>query len=438
MRYDLIYNVCTFVSCVFELYLALSFYGAFHEVRPAFRSRPQGAACCAAVIFLQMAVNMQHENVLNLLFAVSAYLFIVLAVFSGDIRLRILHWIILIVLGFSSELVFSLLQSFPVNVPTNQVFDNEFFMVSSMLAVKVVYFILLSVVRQFSRFSADKLESRLFASYILIPVATLGIIFAIPYVRAGSRENTAMDFLLIFFYILLLMGNVGLFYMFSRYSKMKERQMLQEISRMKYEEKKAHYDRVERLDEKHKELLHNIDRYLRQIGIYADRGQTGKIMNLLHELQIDYMQGAEEMICANGFLNLVLSDFRERAGRENVTAEIFVENGFKIEFMKEIDVTAVFGNLLDNALEAAKKCSQGAVSISLFMQNGGALSVIRIENSYQGDIVRKEGEIVSAKKKGLHGIGIKNVQGVTDKYGGIMRQEFSDGVFKTTVVFPMR
>ena len=75
MRYDLIYNVCTFVSCVFELYLALSFYGAFHEVRPAFRSRPQGAACCAAVIFLQMAVNMQHENVLNLLFAVSAYLF---------------------------------------------------------------------------------------------------------------------------------------------------------------------------------------------------------------------------------------------------------------------------------------------------------------------------------------------------------------------------
>lgn len=438
MRYDAIYNICTFVSCVFELYLALSFYGAFHEIRPAFRSRPQGAACCASVIFLQMAVNMQHQNVLNLLFAVSAYLFIALAVFSGDIRLRILHWIILIVLGFSSELIFSLLQSFPADVPTNQVFDNEFFMVSSMLAVKVVYFILLSAVRQFSRFSADKLEARLFASYILMPVATLGIMFAIPYVRVGGRENTAMDFLLIFFYILLLMGNVGLFYMFSKYSKMKERQMMQEISRMKYEEKKAHYDRMERLDEKHKELLHNIDRYLRQIGIYADGGRTGEIKKTLHELQIEYMQGAEEMICANGFLNSVLSDFRERAGKENVKADIFVENGFKIEFMKEIDVISVFGNLLDNALEAAKKCSQGEVSISLFMQNGGALSVIRIENSYQGGILQREGKIVSDKKEGLHGIGIKNVQGITEKYGGFMRQEFSDGVFKTTIVFPIR
>lgn len=247
-----------------------------------------------------------------------------------------------------------------------------------------------------------------------------------------------MDFLLIFFYILLLMGNVGLFYMFSKYSKMKERQMMQEISRMKYEEKKAHYDRMERLDEKHKELLHNIDRYLRQIGIYADGGRTGEIKKTLHELQIEYMQGAEEMICANGFLNSVLSDFRERAGKENVKADIFVENGFKIEFMKEIDVISVFGNLLDNALEAAKKCSQGEVSISLFMQNGGALSVIRIENSYQGGILQREGKIVSDKKEGLHGIGIKNVQGITEKYGGFMRQEFSDGVFKTTIVFPIR
>ncbi len=59
---------------------------------------------------------------------------------------------------------------------------------------------------------------------------------------------------------------------------------------------------------------------------------------------------------------LVKSTFKEMALKEHVSIEFFVETGFRIEFMKESDLVAVLGNLLDNALEAAKQCKERKIN----------------------------------------------------------------------------
>ncbi|MCX4361506.1 MAG: GHKL domain-containing protein [Mucispirillum schaedleri] len=202
--------------------------------------------------------------------------------------------------------------------------------------------------------------------------------------------------------------------MFSRYNKVKEEQMLQEVGKVKYEEKKQYYNKIENLDEKYRELLHNINHYLRQIGIYAENNQTDKIKQ-------------------------VLANFKERALKDQVCIEFFVETGFKIEFIKETDLAAVLGNLLDNSLEAVKKCGHGKINASFFMQNQGLLSVIHIENTYNGLIDKVEGGFVSTKNgKEVHGIGIKSVNNIINRYNGYIHQEYSDSIFKTTVIIPLK
>lgn len=438
MRYTVIYNLCIVVSCMFELYFALSFYKAFHEINDFFQSKVKFFLCYFCFVVMNIVVNLQQNSIFNVSFAAFLYLFIALSMFTGDLRSRIIHWIILIFLGASAEMIFSLLQSLPVDVPVDRAFENEFFMVSGMLAVKLIYFLLLSIVKQCSRYSTEKLEWKMFGNYIMIPFATLGVMFAIPYVRRGGQGNTVMDLILILFYMLLLLGNVSLFYMFSRYSKIKEQQMLQEISKTKYKEMKRHYDRMERLDEKHRELIHNIDHYLRQIGIYADKNEMEEIKRTLSDLQIEFTKGEQETICANDYLNSILADFRDRAEKEQIQVEMFVEAGFKIEFVKEIDLTVILGNLFDNAMEAAKECDQGKVCVTFFMQNGGALSVMRIENNYKELPQKIDGSFLSTKKEqGVHGIGIKNVHRIVDRYNGYMQQEYSGGVFETTLIIPL-
>ena len=437
MSNTITYNTCIIISCMFEIYFAFSFYRAFHEPRDFFCSKLKLSLSYIVFVVLNVCVNMQHNTMYNVVWVALIYLSIMFVMFSGGVGRKIVHWLMLFFLSASAELIFALLQSLPFNVPTNQVFDNEFFMVSSIFAVKMLHFILLSVVKQISKHSSEKLDMKLFSNYLIIPVATVGVMFAIPYIRVGGRENTVMDIILIMFYILLLVGNVTLFYMFSKYSKMKEQQMLQEISKAKYEEQKKHYDAIERMDEKHKELIHNIDHYLRQIGIYAEHNQVPEIKEVLSDLRIEFVKSEKEIICANGFLNSLLMEFKERAMREAVSSKIFVEAGFKVEFMKEIDLTAVLGNLSDNALEAAKKCENGEVCLDFFMQNQGALAVIRIENNYKGEVLEKDGNLVSTKEdNGLHGIGIKSVRSIVEKYNGYMQQEFSTGIYKTTLVIP--
>lgn len=439
MKYTMIYNACIVVSCMIEIYFALDFYKAFHTLRYVFQKKQVQFLCYCGFVIINVMVNLQHNNMLNIICVAILYFVMVLILFKGKIMSRLLHWIIVIFLGFSAEFIFSLIQSLPFNVPTNEIFDNEFFMISSILAVKMIYFILLSVVKQFSKFSTEKLEMDLFGNYIIIPIATLGVMFAIPYVRVGGRENSIMDFILLVFYLVLLLGNVRLFYIFTKYSQMKEQQMLQEVSKIKYEEKKQHYDKMGRLDEKYRELIHDIKYYLRQIGIYADKNQLEDIKRTLLDLNIEFSKNEEQVVCSNAFLNSVLLEFKERACRENITVELFVEAGFNIEYMKEMDMVVVLGNLCDNALEAVRKCEQGMICIDLFMQNKGALSVIRITNHYSGHILQDGERILSTKREeGIHGIGIKNVQSIVERYEGYMQQEHSDNVYETTILIPVR
>ena len=439
MSYEIAYNICIIVSCMLEIYLALSFLGSFHELRPTLKTVTRLYAAYIGFVGINIAVNFQHNNMMNLFCATFLYLFMALVMFSGHFWSRVAHWLILIFLGASSEMIFSLLLSLPVYVPVDKAFENTFFMISGMLAVKLIYFLLLSLVKQFSRYSTEKLDLGLFANYVIVPVATLGVMFAIPYVR-GGRDNTIMDFILILFYILLLSGNVSLFYMFCKYSKMKEQQMVQQISKTKYEEVKKQYDRMEHLDEKYKEMIHNMNHYLRQIGIYANENELRKIQDLLSELSMGMHLDEQEMLCANGFLNAMLTDFRDRARKARIDVDVFVENGFQIEFMKEIELTTVLGNLLDNAMEAAQHCENAKVCIALFMQNGGKLSVLRIENTFQSPIKKMNGKLVSTKTdtRRPHGIGIKSVENVVQKYHGYMQQNFSEGVFETRLVSPVR
>ncbi len=130
---------------------------------------------------------------------------------------------------------------FSADVSTNQALENEFFMVITMFTSELVYFIFLSIAKQFSKYSTEKLDLKLFVNYIIVSIAAFGIMFVIPYIREDSREYTLIDLIFIAFYMLSVLENVSLFYIFSKYSKFKEQQIVHEVNKTKYEEKKKYY-----------------------------------------------------------------------------------------------------------------------------------------------------------------------------------------------------
>ncbi len=318
---------------------------------------------------------------------------------------------------------------------TNTIFHDEFIMISSLITMRVLQFILLTIIKQISKINVRKVSVRVFSSSITIPVSTFGIMFLIPYIRVVSKTISGWDIMLLLFYLLLLIGNIYLFYVFTKYSQMLEEQMLQQVSQIRYEERKQSYDKAEVLDEQYKERIHNIRYYLKQISIYLQEEQYSKIADVLSDLQMGIYQEEKDLICSNRFLNALLVDYKGQAKKNNVQADIFVEAGFKVEFMREIDIISILGNLLDNALEAAKRCEEGRISVDLYMENRGCLAIFRIENNYVGELRSEKNGLLTTKKDAeLHGIGLQNVKRLIDEYNGYMQQEYGKGVYVTTVI----
>ena len=107
--------------------------------------------------------------------------------------------------------------------------------------------------------------------------------------------------------------------------------------------------------------------------------------------------------------------------------------------MREIDITSVLGNLLDNAMEGARQCEDGKVVIALYMENGGRLAICRIENNYVGELKNEGTRLLTTKENPeLHGIGLQNVKRIVEEYSGYIQYEHGKGIYITTVIFPMQ
>ena len=109
-------------------------------------------------------------------------------------------------------------------------------------------------------------------------------------------------------------------------------------------------------------------------------------------------------------------------------------------YLESIDVVALFGNLLDNAVEAVSKV-QDASDRYIFIRNWTYADnmVISFINSRIGKGEEKAGFLASSKPDpDNHGIGMRNIRRTVEKYNGVFSFDNSkDHEFTATVMLPM-
>jgi len=100
------------------------------------------------------------------------------------------------------------------------------------------------------------------------------------------------------------------------------------------------------------------------------------------------------------------------------------------------DLVLLFSNLLNNAFEAAHQAVDDKYVVVKIDEKGNKLFVA-IRNSYAGEIVEKlDGDFATTKKdKKNHGIGMRIIKNVVEKYGGKAKFSHSGGEFVVTIVF---
>lgn len=116
-----------------------------------------------------------------------------------------------------------------------------------------------------------------------------------------------------------------------------------------------------------------------------------------------------------------------------------IVDGSKLRFLSDGDICALFGNALENAIEAVSKLERPEDrNISFQVRENRGMLVITVDNYYAGTL-RFDGPLPQTTKEngGYHGYGLKSIRMVAEKYGGEVTITADDGMFHLSVLLPI-
>lgn len=205
------------------------------------------------------------------------------------------------------------------------------------------------------------------------------------------------------------------------------------IAMMKQQEE-LQFDYYEAQREKYRQsvaILHDVNRHIRSIEELYRLDKREEALEYTKQIGSILKPLVPKEYSDNPMLNIILADKQQSAESLGIQFAIQVECG-KLDFLEPMDVTTLFGNLLDNALEACKKCS-GERYIRVHIGNYNEMVSVRIVNSVQTEVKLKNGRPAGAEdSKG--GIGSLNVERCVEKYGGSILYKNADGKFYSDVI----
>ncbi len=116
-----------------------------------------------------------------------------------------------------------------------------------------------------------------------------------------------------------------------------------------------------------------------------------------------------------------------------------IANGQCLSFMQPSDLFSLFGNALDNAMEAVCKLDdveKRIIFVSVKEELG--MAIIHVENNYTGELIMADGIPRTSKDDEFyHGYGVKSIRMVVEKYDGNMALLPQNGIFNLNITIPV-
>ncbi|MDO5378693.1 MAG: ATP-binding protein [Clostridia bacterium] len=113
-----------------------------------------------------------------------------------------------------------------------------------------------------------------------------------------------------------------------------------------------------------------------------------------------------------------------------------IADGAAVRFMSDVDIYILFGNALDNAIEATEAIADpsGRIISASVRQEQGVVS-IHVENTFAHAPTFENGMPQTQKHdKAFHGYGVKSIQRIVEKYGGNMKAHLIRNLFCLDVI----
>ena len=345
--------------------------------------------------------------------------------YKSDMKKRILSIFLIYIILMCIEMTIALMSGyFNFSILSVNDYSSEY----GLIAVKLLSYAVSLILNNHKNIKNGEIVPNLsWVCIVLMPVSSLYIILMIFQAQGLSQIQVTISI------VLTLTINFTAFYLYDAIIE----SLSEKTERLLLEQQNKYYDSQFNLMKESvsstSELRHDLKNHMSAIYMLAENDEKEQL--LMHVSEIIKVCSNQRQYSHSG--NIIIDsivNFRiQEAEQKNIKLRFSIIVPEKIE-IPSFDMTVILGNLLDNAIRAASGLKENRYINIIIKYDRGRL-IIKIDNPYEGEILKENNSLLTTRyDKKNHGIGLKNVTKVLQKYNGYMKIDHENNIFSVMLL----
>ncbi|MFR9061850.1 GHKL domain-containing protein [Eubacterium callanderi] len=388
----------------------------------------------AYFIFVILAIFFNRLNIaiIKSLFGILSICIIGLCLFKADskkqvIGASILFFLYMLIIDALSVLVFALFS----NNTIEYIRGNQLYLfvagTGNQIMLLCFYRPLLTIMKH-HKFDEISIQQNLFLCILAIfevtqLIFTMGIIEGLFNRLILTVLN--IGFLGLDIYLIYLFESISQKYRLEREIDLKEQQEIMQ---------NTYYKTIETQYDHYRRLIHDMKNHiqtLEELYVTGDRDAANEYTQNFYN-KIDKM--GSRFKCSNRTLTIIMNDKLLKCDENGISVNIEIED-INLDFISSFDMTTIFCNLFDNAIEASIELPIEKRQIKILIFRHKCFIAINISNNYSGFLISEENSFKSTKGNRHMGVGLRNVKDTIEKYNGTLQYKMTEDEFQVNILF---
>lgn len=417
-------NIWCFFSFLTEAIILWQYTSTLFTAK---RTTKRGLTILSGMYFILFLVSLFNSKLMNIsLYFVFNFVFLVTGYYMNVYSAFFHSSILTSVMILCEVMVYYIIRYFSPHFFERG--ENFHFLALFAIFSKLMFFTVIFILLHFlkGRQNHDERPDKSAFLLALIPITSVFVMITFTKISDFCDLSPVLNWMLTLSAIFLLTINLLIFGI-EQYNRKKSLEFTEmQLLLQKESDSAQYYEMLLSQHENQSILIHDIKKHLQSINMLNDNREHDKINLYIHELMKSSDLKEVSQLCDHEILNAILIRYGRNCLDKHITFHADIRSGI-IDFIADADITSLFCNLLDNAIEAAERIPESFIEVSAYRREKTPFVVITVVNSSRKNPFDEQSGILNTTKnnKYKHGFGIKSIRKIVAKYHGNMQMYYN-------------
>ena len=305
-----------------------------------------------------------------------------------------------------------------------------------LLGKVILFFTVLIINKHFRKKSVEMMLDTEWLRFLFFPVFTIAAISVMLYVFEYVHIVEQVDLLAVIAFGMVGM-NIVVFCLINDILEREQKMHEKKIFQIQAKNQLEIYRSISENFDSQKRKIHEYKNQISCMEALLNKKQYSKLDEYIAKIYGSLNNEPDAINTNNVIVNAILNTKYQEADAKGIVFVFRVNDLSELKISDE-DVVTILANLLNNAIEACETCEDKKIIKLKFVKENDMI-IIAVKNTFNYDVIYENGEIQSTKTSNVeeHGVGIKNVLKIVEKYSGEYVIEDKNKEFFFSIIIPV-